>query len=758
MKRLIGVLLAVLLTCGMSLAQRDPRPLELAEGQENLALGKPCLFSAVPSYRLTHNETDLQDLTDGLLTWRQDDKIWFDANACAWYGDPYVNIQLDLGEVRPVSEVGIRLLGGAEQGGLKFPAEVVVLLSDGAENWREVGRYRKPPEGEDPDDPFGVPPEEGVAYTHPLRFADLRAAGRYVGFKITGQTSFVASDELWVLAGDHSVADATAGEPFDGEFIVHNFTPDGLTAYFNKSRVYACSNLQAFQTLHGLDNRPEETNKSPVEVLLDLPDGVTLRRFMLNPRFGGAVTDDFETEQVMDGDRTFTRYHIPTRGIWIKYWGYLFLQTTWDDGQTGPLRLGCRWEEAAQEPEEYTIESVHIEPVEPPEKLHVSIAWMNHSFWMKWPDFVDSYKACGFSAVPVFPRYAKGDDQDYLDAVAACRGAGLDIVNNSSPIHAIKGQMKEHPEVACQLPDGPARFLCPSYRGELWQEEVERVAERYSWTKGEWMFYDCEAFSSWRGGNEDAKQCSRCQKAYEGFDGAWDDFIASRGADFYRAVHARIAELAPDASFQAGAYGVQPSRFYHDIWKWEVLYPDLHQFAMPSLYSFRPAPVGDAIRENRALMARSDLIPWVQPGNQGEMPASHLYAIVLEVLLSGGRGLTYYTQSGFDAADLRAVAEAVAALRPVEDIIIEGKLLEGTECDREGVRLGGVRSADQGVLLVSEYETPGAVECRAELPGDLTGPVAELTPGGQEPVEAVGGAITVTLDDTRARAYLLSAK
>jgi hypothetical protein len=712
----------------------------------------------VPSYRITHNDSDLQDLTDGLLSFRADGKIWFDPQAVAWYGDPHVNIRLDLEEVRPIGEVGIRLLGGAEQGGLKFPAEVIVLVSDDAETWRQVAAYRMPPEGIQADDPFGVPVEEGVAYTHPLRFQGLRAAGRYVGFKLTGQTSFIASDELWAFAGDHTVADAAPGEPYPGDLIVHNFTAGGLTAYFAKPRVYVCSNVQAFQTLHGLDNRPEEIQQTPVEIILDLPEGVTLRRFMLNPRFGGATADEFEAEQVTEAGRAFTRYHIPTRGIWIKDWGYLFMQSTWQDGQAGPLRLGCSWEGGTQDPEEYTIEAVHIEPVERPQKLHVSIAWMTQLFWMKWPDFVDCYKSCGFTAVPVFPRYAKGDDEAYLDAVAACREAGLDIVSNSSPIHAILARIKDNPEVACQLPDGPAPFLCPSYRGDLWQEEVENVAQRYSWTKGEWIFYDCEAFSGYSYRADQAKQCSRCQEAFKEFDGPWEDFMAHQGAGFYRAVHARIAELAPDARFQAGAYGVQPSRFYHNIWKWDLLYPELHQFAMPSLYSFRPAPVGDAIRENRALMPRSDIIPWVQPGDLGEMPASHVYAIALEVLLNGGRGLAYYTSDGFDAADLRAVSQAIAALGPVEDLIMEGDLLEGAQCNRDSVRLGGIRSGDQAVLLVSEYDTPGQVQCTVTLPADLRGSVAELTPTGQQPLTAADGAITVTLDGARARAYLLRAE
>jgi len=755
MRNAVLALMLIAIIGGAALAQdRTPRPFTLDDDRENLALGKPYLYSAVPSYRLTANETDLQDLTDGLITWHAADKIWFDANAVAWHGDVTVDIQVDLGEVAAIDEIGIRLLGGAEQGGLKFPDEVVALVSDDAREWREVGRFDRL-SAEDLQR-FGVPPEEGVAYTYPLRFQGLQAAGRYVGYAIRGQTSFIASDELWVFAGDFDVADADRGVPYQGDFLVHNFTPGGVTAFFPKPRVYACENLQSFQTMHGYDNRPEETNGKACELVVDLPEGVTLRRFLLNPRFGGTVVDDFETEPVSDDGGDFTRYYVATRGVYITSWGTIFLQTTQPDGWTGTMRLGCRWDGGMQEPEPYTVEAVHIDPVDPPELLHISMAWMTQMFWQKWPDFIDSYRSCGFSAVPVFPRYAQEDDAELFAAIQACRDAGLEIASNSSPLHGVWGQRSEFPEVACQLPDGPARWLCPSYRGELWQQEVANVARRYSWTQAEWLLYDCEVFSSWfgpAGGNDGARECSRCQAAFAAFGGEWDDFVAHQGAEFYRAVHARISELVPDASFTAGAYGVEPSEFYHEIWDWATLYPELHQFAMPSMYGFRPAAIGDEVRRNRELIEHSDIIPWLQPGDLGEMDAETLRCILLEVLLGGGRGAAYYTSAGFDAADMRAVSDVVAMLTPVEETIVNGRLLPGGASDVESVRLSAIEDGEQAVLLVAEYVTPGPVQAMVTLPAGVGEPVYELTAYGSQPIEVRDGAIAVSLDEVRARAF-----
>lgn len=751
---LIAAALVALTAIAAHAQEREGRPLEIAEGETNLALERPYLYSAVPNYRLTRGETDLQDLTDGKLSYRTDDRIWFDANAVAWQGETAVNIEVDLGAVHPIKEIGIRLLGGAEQSSLRFPDRVIALVSDDAQTWYEADRFNRL----DPADieRFEVPEEAGEAWTHFLRFRDLRVAGRYVGYAIHGQTSFIASDELWVFEGEHEVAEARELPRYEEIFVVHNFQPGGVTAYFPKSPIYAASNIQAFQSLEGYDNRPEETNGGRVELIVDLPEGVTLRRWLLNPRFGGATVDEFETSTVEDEEGVFTRHIVPTRGIWLKNWGTFFLATEQEDGWRGTARVGCRWEGGEQEPESYVIEAVRIEPVEPFEQLTISITWMAQVFWRKWPDFLDSYAACGFGTVPIFPRFARPDDEELFAEIARAREMGLDIANNSSPLHAVRGKSDEHPEVMCQVDGEPANWLCPSYRGDLWQEEVELVALRYSWSEAEWFFYDCEVFTGWYGGsregNKEAQKCSRCSEAAEGFEGTWDQFIAQQGADFYRAVHARIAEIAPDARFQAGAYNVQPRRFYHDIWDWEVVHPELHDFSMPSLYGFRPAPIGDAIRENRKMMARSDLIPWLQPGDLGEMPAETLRCILLEALLNGARGAAYYTHAGFDAADMRAVSQVVAMLRPCEGIIIEGELLQGATCDLESVRLSGIRAGDRALLMVAEYDTDGAVTCTVTPPEGFR-VVSELTPEGA--VAHSGDALVVSLDELRARVYLL---
>ena len=53
---------------------------------ENLAKGLRCELLPLPDYNLTTDDKDNLDLTDGKLTNRIDDKLWWDKDCIGWYG------------------------------------------------------------------------------------------------------------------------------------------------------------------------------------------------------------------------------------------------------------------------------------------------------------------------------------------------------------------------------------------------------------------------------------------------------------------------------------------------------------------------------------------------------------------------------------------------------------------------------------------------------------------------------------------------
>ena len=741
---------------GAAPAQHGPAIVpSFAQRRNNIALGKPYTYNTAPFYRLTHNDTDLTDLTDGSLSHRRNQKIWFDRKACAWQGDSVVCIRLDLGAVEPIEEAAISLLGGAEQGGLKFPRQVDLLVSRDAVEWRLAGRFRKIADDAPGPCPFGVPKEEGKAWTFPLRFTGLKCAARYVGFKIEGDTAFIASDELYVFRGKFSPREARECERFQGSFGVHEFAPDRITVYFSKPTVYVSTNIQTYQTILCSDDRGD--TKPRVTLRLDLPPGVELRRHMLNVRYGGACTDDPRRRSVMVDGKPYTRYEIETRGVRLKNWGHFFWTSDWAEGRRGALRISAASGQAVQPWEQYSIEAVRIDPVPQPKRIHVSVCWMPDLFWSKWPGCLEAMKTIGVTAMPFFPRYSYRDGklkEGIGEALRDARNMGLEIIQNESPIHRLKGLLKDNPEIGCQPPSRKNRWTCPCYRGQQYLEEVEVIAQRFAALKPDWIIYDCEAYSGYSVAVSQA--CTRCREAFaQSGMTDWQRFACEKGNDFYRDVDKRIQEAVPGAKYERGSYGVMPSRVYHNIWDMKLLFPDLHQFAMPSIYRFRPVEIRAAVREQRQHIQTNDIIPWLQPGNLGEMPAEHVRCMLLEACLNGCRGATYYTSNGFDAADYKALSQAIAVLCQVEDIVRDGNPLTGASCGDKTVNIGGMALADKAVLLVSDYQSADRASSTVTLPKGFAGQVKELFPGPARIVRVADGQLRVTFGPERARVYLL---
>ena len=74
--------------------KKDPKK-EVKRGTKqevNLAAGHPCQFAPAPNYDLTAaGGTDATDLTDGRITQRADQCIWFEASTVGWTYTPVVN-------------------------------------------------------------------------------------------------------------------------------------------------------------------------------------------------------------------------------------------------------------------------------------------------------------------------------------------------------------------------------------------------------------------------------------------------------------------------------------------------------------------------------------------------------------------------------------------------------------------------------------------------------------------------------------------
>jgi len=171
----------------------------------NLAQGIKVRLIPRPDYKLTTDEGDVTDLTDGKITGRKDDRIWFDKNAVGYHGGDHAMVVMDLGGVKPVDHVAVRALGGSVKG-FKYPASFEVLISKDAEKWYSASVQTKlqPAEADQADfRTIYYYSEEMPKLTAAMKpfYLPVQADARYLIVRVT-MDMFFFSDEIAVIQAE----------------------------------------------------------------------------------------------------------------------------------------------------------------------------------------------------------------------------------------------------------------------------------------------------------------------------------------------------------------------------------------------------------------------------------------------------------------------------------------------------------------------------------------------------------------------------
>ncbi|MBM4016909.1 MAG: hypothetical protein FJ288_01060 [Planctomycetes bacterium] len=717
----VGILAAVAALPGEPLA---------AQERVNLAAGRKVSFSPAPNYALTaKGGTDETDLTDGRLAAPKTDRLWFDSAAVGYSYAGLNQLAVDLGEARNIGEVAVRFQGGSPQAGICFPCRVdLVASADGVQYYRVASCSRW---NEDDFDNYRVPRDEGKAWVHTLRFRDVNVRARAVGLEIYG-TALSVTDELWVYegSGNATYRPATEGAASD-------FTVSAPRMHFHKPVVHVPINTSA-PTPVGLLT-PPGLGKMRAAAVIDLPRGV---------RFEGGHLDGVAASaaraEVLDGG-AFTRYTFDVDvAAGKKNWGRLYLRADWHDQQRGVLwyrlrPLGPKGGAEAEPPLiEQPILAIQVPPAPRPQRLMTGLGWCSFDEVLAWPGAIEAFRVLGFTTVPMFARYTHLDDPAVRDALERFRAAGFKVINIDSTFHhALAKAGKRRGELACQFADGgQGQELCPSYRGPLYQAEIDRVARECAAARADYLSCDVELWG-WRG-PADAPWCTRCQADFKK-SGAkdWAAWQLDKGEEIWRDVAARVRAAVKEAGApepELGVYDFRPGQNYQNFWPFDRLYPRYMTNSQVStytpLYPYHLAMVGDEARADRARLPRSDVLPWLTPGNAGTFPGEAFTWALVECFANGSRGVHFWNSALWDAESLAAHARAVRIAAPVEDVIVNGAPAEGVRTEPP-VRTCGMRRGDDMFLLIADYYLRGKKTVEVELPMQKACTVTDLDAGGQ---------------------------
>ncbi len=669
----------------------------------NLIAGQELVYAPQPRYRLTTNETDPLDLTDGKFGERTDERIWFEKGAVCWQHSPLITILADLGAEQPIDRVVARFLGGAEQGGLVFPDSLRVLLSHDGQTWYLASDRHKRGLDDLSAEAYDLP-EQKVAWVHNFVLPVGRTA-RHVALQIEAQKQFICSDEIAVVKGAADLPKLAEDPARKVTIVTSGVAFDAVTG-----SLPVCANWALRSKLQVSDARSGNDYLGPCTLVLDLPADIRW------------VAPEREHEAVQHDGRPYRRYRIAyARGKPDEF----YLQADKPDGQGTVYTYGDAGKGLENE-RAVPWQAVVIPKLKVPKRLHVSLAWSGYEGLAEsWPNCLEAYHATGFNCVAVFARYWKAEDVPRNQALLdKARAAGFQIIVNESPAGAEAGDRKQ-PETKSQLAAGPSEHVCPSYRGQYYRKEHAGFGQHAVWARPDYIFYDIEAY--W-GGCQEAPRCERCKQRFaEGKFQDWDAFYAALGreihVDLKKAVDDALAAAGIKQPIVYGSYRTQPITKLNDgLFDFGKLYPDLLQIAMPSLYVAGDAmAVARNISANRALMKTNDIVPWLSTGTYGEYQPHRTRDMILEALANGARGITYYYYRNFDPAHFMYHADAVRIASPIEDIFADGAPMDKLSADVAQVKVCGMRLRDDAAVLVSNYVPTVAADRRVKVTTPMGG-------------------------------------
>ncbi|WP_042725652.1 hypothetical protein [Chthoniobacter flavus] len=691
---------------------------------EELARGKEVRFLPKPNYPLTTDDNDAHDLTSGVLSARKDDRVWFSKDAVGWhYGvgtGTGILMIVDLGQAQPVGQVALRTLGGREQGALELPASVELLASLDGTHYYRLQRMAKltPAESELSDfkTAFYIP-EEGTAFMVPLVCAQPVRA-RFIALRVTPQSSLFV-DQLSIL----KATDGTALQDLASFPPVQVFT-DGLAAVPRSGEFVVTTNIVTPNWIEIQDFTGTAPGKSLAGFRLELPEGLELL-----PQSKPAFT---ETKLPRAGWRSYEFARAASHGSAADATPQGPLYITVHPGakipQNASIVLTGLLDGQPSHTLEYPLQLVEIPTVPPLPALDISLAWMSDDEEKVWPDFLPSFSRMGFNLVSTFPRnipIQRDGTWPSAEFLGQARQQGYRVVYNESPFHVMDGVIRsrlkagkiepaEAAEIFNQVKGQPGKYLSPLYRGRFFREELERVAKLTARAQPDHVYLDVEL---WARAVVEAKQDPRVQDAWKSSGLSWDDFITNLGSEALGSLVKAIRDAVPKRQLTVGLYNSDPDRSVMDgMFQWTKIYPGILDVAMPSIYvQGRALDVARRLRADHEALQNRQIIPWLTAGTYGKFPAHLMEPMVLETILNGARGLTYYEFSDFDPMDFYFHARALAALGKFPQLLQTGKPIP-CQGSNPALHYTCFASDSEALLLVGNYSKAPHDEVTVPLP------------------------------------------
>ncbi len=495
-------------------------------------------------------------------------------------------------------------------------------------------------------------------------------------------------------------------------------------ASYSKDTLYISSDLAV--AAHFALTDKFEKKSTRVKVILELPRGIRVN--------GVSRQTPMSKKDIMISGAPYTQYTFSGRARSYYAWTFMFLETDWAADKTGTGYIYATWQGGRQKAEKFKIKAIEVKACKRiPRKLLAGLGFYGIEVSKLWPGFYKNLKRVGLNCVSL----SGGDSKNIpgmKEYIKKARTEGMFVNGNYSPFCRVKLLNTDENAWVRSIDGEKRKFLCPSYRGKILDEEIS-AATSYAEAGAGIVYWDAEA---WRG--REFCFCERCMKnftAYMQKNHAGMKFISPKifEKDFrkYPAYHdiwlnfriylgTKLFVMLKDEYLSRlkasgvkwplpqpiiGSYDVTPGKIYHQFIRFDEQYKaGAINVCMPSLYvSGDAAKVARVVRETRAFIGSNRLIPWFTGGwnTSGECDGLDQKYILLENFLNGSMGFTTWPWMAWDADDLRYLSQVMNMVIPLEDIIVDGKVMQGLTSSDKHVKFVGMQLGNEAAMLISDY-------------------------------------------------------
>jgi hypothetical protein len=387
----------------------------------------------------------------------------------------------------------------------------------------------------------------------------------------------------------------------------------------------------------------------------------------------------------------------------------------------------------------YPIHFVNIPEAPQIKGLDINLAWLRDKTEQTWPNFLRDFRKMGFGYVSTFPRtfgvnatgfasqngiYNTGTQQS-LKFLRQAREQGYGIVYDESPFHImwydIQADQKagkiddaEAQEIYNQVDGKRGKYMNILYRGKYFQNEIRRVARLAALVQPDHVYLDIEL---WRASVRESKKDPRVVAAWKRSGKTWEDFATDAGTEILGTLVTAMRKAVPARKLTVGLYDADPQHaIFTEFFEWKKIYPGIIDIAQPSLYvQGNVLTVAKRIRSDYDAMQNRQIIPWLSTGTHGEYDPKLTEPTVLETILNGARGLTYYWFGDFDPMDFYYHSKALAELASYQQLLQSGKPIE-YRGDNPALHYTCFASATEALILVGNYSNSPQTKVNLPLP------------------------------------------